>query len=298
MNEMVTLREDQSEKVLQTVIKEQISAIMSYSSKGKWHVAKVLLVEMAQGKLRVESFQQNKQKQHPINIQLDQPVGISFKHKYGKFVFDTTVIGLEPSSNQPNNNNCGGSIVLMKPEQIKVVERRSYYRVEVPESLKVKVLLWHRSVKHDSMSHMDSHQIQVHDCCQARLVDISAGGIQLIAPYKNETMDDEQGDNQSVSDNDAIASVANMNFKKGQFIGLRFTPMPYETPLTLSAQIRNVLPIEDGTGLSIGLQIVGLEASPEGHELLSRLISVVGKYYEMNQSDTKQPEKHHEMISV
>ena len=67
--------------------------------------------------------------------------------------------------------------------------------------------------------------------------------------------------------------------------------MPYETPLTFSAQIRNVLSTVDGQGISLGLQIVGLEASPEGHQVLTRLIAVVGRYYQINQSGAKQLDK-------
>ncbi|MBN2590739.1 MAG: PilZ domain-containing protein [Sedimentisphaerales bacterium] len=280
MNEMVTLREEQSEKVLQTVINEKTPAIMSYSSRGKWHVAKVVIVDLTDGNLKIDSLHSNK-KQYPINIQVDQPVGISFKHNYGKFVFDTIVKNLEPSFGQSTECNSGGTIVLACPETIKVVERRSYYRVEVPESLKVKVLLWHRSAKYDSISDTNSRQEQNCEYCQGKLMDISAGGAQIFAPLKNEKSESEPNDS-------TITNVEDLNFKKGQFIGLRFTPMPYETPITLSAQIRNVLPTEDGKGLSIGLQIVGLEASPEGHQVLSRLIGVVGKYYKLNQNGAKQ----------
>ncbi len=289
MNEMVTLRDEQSEKVLHTVINEKTPAIMSYSSRGKWHVAKVVLVDLTDGNLKIESLHSDK-KQHPINIQVDQPVGISFKHNYGKFVFDTTVKSLEPCSHAAELNN-GGLIVLACPENIKVVERRSYYRVEVPESLKVKVLLWHRSAKQESMNQSKSKQDINCEYCQGRLIDISAGGAQLIAPAKNEEFGSED-ENQPESDNCMITNVENMNFKKGQFVGMRFTPMPYETPITISAQIRNVLPTEDGQGLSIGLQIVGLEASPEGHQVLSRLIGVVGKYYQLNQTGVKQTREH------
>lgn len=290
MNEMVTLREEQSEKVIKTVINEKTPAIMSYSSRGKWHVAKVLLVDSAAGRLRIESLRSD-QKQHPINVMIDQPVGISFKHNFGKFVFDTTVVSLEPSSNQQAKGDLGGTIVLNAPEIIKVVERRSYYRVEVPESLKVKVLMWHRSAKHDSVDKMHSKQDLTCECCQGRLTDISAGGAQIIASFKHEPDCTNQSENQTETNSDVTSNVESMNFKKGQFIGLRFTPMPYETPLILSAQIRSVLPTEDGQGLSIGLQIVGLEASPEGHAVLSRLISVVGKYYQINQTGVKQTER-------
>ena len=77
---------------------------------------------------------------------------------------------------------------------------------------------------------------------------------------------------------------------------MRFTPMPYETPLLLSAQIRNILPTADGKRASLGLQIVGLEASPEGRKILTRLISIVEQYYRINQSGARhrdiQPAQH------
>jgi len=66
--------------------------------------------------------------------------------------------------------------------------------------------------------------------------------------------------------------------------------MPYETPVLLSAQIRNILPTADGKSAALGLQIVGLEASTEGRDVLSRLTGIVEKYYQMNQkSGEKQP---------
>jgi len=58
--------------------------------------------------------------------------------------------------------------------------------------------------------------------------------------------------------------------------------------LVVSAQIRNILPTADGKSASLGLQIVGLEASPEGHEVLARLIGIVEQYYQINQSGARQ----------
>lgn len=285
MNEMVTLQRDKLDLILRTVIDEEVPAIMSYLSRGKWHVAKVLLTNLVGNRLTIESIRAKK-KQHPINIQVDQPVGISFKHEYGKFVFDTTVLGLELSLDPEKNQGWGGSIVLAVPDKIEVVQRRSYFRVAVPESLKVKVLLWHRSVKHETKSQMPDKTEQIHKCCQGRLLDISAGGAQIVVmhhpnPFGHESKPEECEEFNS----------GKPNFKKGQFIGVRFTPMPYERPLTFSAQIRNVLPTADGQGISLGLQIVGLEASPEGHRVLTRLISVVGQYYQINQSGARQMDR-------
>ena len=270
MNEVMTPHGVDGERILQIAIDMKVPAIMSYLSRDKWHVAKVLLTKVDGDRLKVEST--ISMRQRPINIRVDQPVGISFKHGYGKFVFDTTVKALEPSTDPEACRQCGGTIVLAFPDKIEVIQRRSYFRVNVPESLNVKMLLWHRSGKHGAAEPKQDMDGEMQNCCQGRLMDISAGGAQVIVPKQNDT--------------------GKANFKKGQFISMRFTPVPYETPLVLSAQIRNVLPTADDQNASLGLQIVGLEASSEGREVLTRLIGVVERYYQINQSNVKQQAMH------
>lgn len=266
MNEVMTPNGVETEKILQTAIDQNVPAIMSYLSKNKWHVAKVVLTKLDGDSLSVETTTPKK-KQRPINIQVNQPVGISFKYGYGKFVFDTTVQGLEPTTDVGTDRLGGGTIVLALPEKIEVVQRRSYFRVNVPQSLKVQALLWHRSGKREQKGQAQETANELHNSCHGRLVDISAGGAQVILPVQPDALQGE--------------------FKKGQFVGMRFTPMPYETPVVLSAQIRNALPTADGQHVSLGLQIVGLEASLEGRQVLTRLIAIVERYYQINQSGVK-----------
>lgn len=292
-NKVMVLRGNEPEKILRTAINKQIVAIMSYLSKGKWHVAKVLLTELVDDRIGIESAAPKK-KLHPLNIQPEQPVGISFKYEYGKFVFDTTVAALEASSGPEADQGWGGKIVLAVPDRIEVVQRRSYFRVEVPQSLKVKVVLWHRGNRRQAQKEIldaPDDQIpddQAHNYCQGRLMDISAGGAQVIVPYQNEQ------DSLAVPKRDSNGNVSrsfcagDLDLRKGQFVGMRFTPMPYETPVMISAQIRTILPTSDGNGASLGLQIVGLEASPEGREVLARLIDIVENYYQINQSGARQ----------
>jgi hypothetical protein len=253
MSEMTMLRGTEPREILQRVIEQKVPAIMTYQSRGKWHVAKVVLTELGANRLSAQIVP--KEKMRPINIQAEQPVGISLKHGYGKFIFETKVLCLEP----PPDTTSGGTIVLTVPGRIEIVQRRSYFRVDVPKSLKVNVLLWHRSHK------SDNSEVPPSSYCEGRLIDISAGGAQVVA--------------------DAAQS---QEFKNGQFIGLRFTPMPYETPLMFNAQIRNILPTVDGKSICLGLQIIGLEASPEGHQILQRLCNVVERYFHINKSGAKQ----------
>jgi len=272
MSEIVTLQGPESQAVLQMAVRSQSPAILSYLSKDKWHVAKVVMKDFQTGRLHVENCHAAG-KPHPINIRIDQPVGMNFKHAYGKFVFDTTVVGLEPSSDP----EAGGTIVLAVPQRIGVIQRRSYFRVNVPKSLRVNVVLWHRTGNR-------SAEEKVHAYSEGCLMDLSAGGAQVIVPCKDPRS--------SVSANPAAGrgAAGESDFRKGQFLGVRFTPMPYETPLMFSVQIRNVLPTADHTSLCLGLQIVGLEASEEGRQILSRLMTVVECYHQINQSEGQVPQ--------
>lgn len=269
MNDVMTPQGVDSEKVLQIAIDERVPAILSYLSKNKWHVAKVLFTELATGCLKVECASSSSRKR-PINIRIDQPVGLSFKYGYGKFIFDTVVTGLEPSSGPEAHREQGGTIVLAMPEKIDAIQRRSYFRVSVPESLKVQVLLWHRRGNLKDKHGLHEPADDMKDCCHGRLVDISAGGAQVAVPHGAKT----QG----------------APLRPGQFVGVRFTPAPYETPIVFSAQIRNILPTADGKSASLGLQIVGLEASSEGREVLTRLISIVEQYFSTNRTGARQQE--------
>ncbi len=262
MSEIVILQGEESRTVLMSVVEQQSPAIMSYLSKDKWHVAKVILKALQDDKLYIEGCHPTG-KPHPINIQINQPVGLNFKHAYGKFVFDTVVVGLEPSLDP----DAGGRIALTAPQRIGVVQRRAYFRVNVPDSLKVTVVIWHRSGSRQTKEPM-------HNYYEGRLMDISAGGAQIVVPAKNVKMEGAPG-----------SGV--FDFHKGQFIGMRFTPLPFETPLVFNAQIRNILPTADHSALCLGLQIVGLEASEEGRQILARIASVVERYYEINQASGK-----------
>ena len=302
MSKVVMLHAPESEEILQAAIEKKVPAIMSYLSKDKWHVAKVVLIDLAVGRLTVEGCGW-REKPRPINIQINQPVGISFKYEYGKFVFDTKVVALEPSPDKERRDQ-GGRIVLQVPERMEVIQRRSYFRVKVPESLNVNVTLWHRSqsevtgpgaqVPHKLRPFEEPYKQRTMSCnspnyYQGKLVDISAGGAQVMIPCQNEAESQITNDEATSDKLHASCFAAQRpTFKKGQFIGLRFTPMPYERPLMFNAQIRNILPAEDHKCIYLGLQIVGLEASAEGRAVLSRITSVVERYHQLNLAGTKQ----------
>jgi hypothetical protein len=259
VNDASMLECNESLELLQKAIQGRVPGILSYMSRNKWHVARITMADITGQSLHIEVVPGQTGHQ-PVNIQIGQPVGISFKYAYGKFLFDATVEAFEPSAGPSNG---GGVVVVACPDQIDVIQRRSYYRVCVPTSLKVNVVVWHRSGK-------PLQEVPMHHYFQGRLVDLSAGGAQIAM---TPTLPG------SVS-----ADLPRPDFKKGQYLGIRFTPLPYETPITINAQIRNILPTADGSALCLGLQLVGLEASLEGRQTLSRIAAIVDHYYGMNQT--------------
>lgn len=264
MSQIITLRGAEPRKLLEAFVEKEIPAVMSYLSKGKWHTVKVTPTTLGSEKLTVAISPGRKS--CPMNIRVEQPVGVSLKYEYGRFIFESKVVGFE----MPPTSNSGGVLALAMPDRISVLQRRSYYRVEVPKSFKVNVTIWHRCYTDGDKQttcgdFAESSRTTPTHYWQGRLVDISAGGAAV-------SIDTEQ----------------KPDFKKGQYITLRFTPMPYETPLMFNAQVRTVLPTADEKYICLGLKIVGLEASTEGREILSRLVEIVRQYYQMSQSVTKQ----------
>ena len=132
MKELILPRTVEPREILQTAVEQKTPAIMTYLSEHRWHVAKIIFTELGANKISVVLLPDIKPR--PINIRPEQPVGISLKHSSGKLIFETKVLSLEPSPNPA----AGGTMLLAVPDRIEIIQRRSYYRVQVPASFKSK----------------------------------------------------------------------------------------------------------------------------------------------------------------
>jgi c-di-GMP-binding flagellar brake protein YcgR len=251
MNEEMLVCKAEPRNILSKFVEEKVPAIMSYQSADKWHVARILPSSLGANTFKVELCQQ--QQRHPVNIKMGQAVGIAVKYGYGKFLFDCKVVDLEPSS----DSSRGGKIILSVPSQIDMAQRRSYFRVEVPESMEVSIDIW--QCRHPGESLIS--KITSAPDWRGKLVDLSAGGVQL-----------------------AIDNSQKPRLKTGQFMKLQFTPMPGKEPIEFGGQVRTVFPTADEKHLCVGLQVVGLEVSKSGRAILARLIDISENYHQINES--------------
>jgi c-di-GMP-binding flagellar brake protein YcgR len=243
MSNKQTLNSNQISEVIEKTIDSGQVCVMSHLTKGKWHRIEVKIDSISRKSLMVELIS------NPAaggDIQIDQPVGMSFEIDFTKYLFESNVIGFEPVVNEEQV----GRIMIKKPIAIEKMQRRSYKRVAVPNEMKVDTLFWHRGYDDNSTD------VPLESYWQGRMMNLSAGGAQI-------TVTKEQYE----------------NFKQDQFIGMQFTPLPYEKPVLVEAQIKNIAVTPDNDEMiSLGIEFLGLEASTDGRDKLDKIVETLGVY--------------------
>lgn len=297
MSEMIMLRGAEPRRILQSAIQQEVPATMSYVVKGRRHVAKVRLVDLGANTLSVEVsgdlVKDGRSKVSApcaMDVQLasegqNQQVKVCLKHGYGRFVFETRVVAFQRApimrkdcKVRPRNGAPTPVVVLAVPDSIKIAQRRSYFRVAVPESLEVSVQLW----RHGESRSTERTALDTDGPCtfsRGKLVEISVGGAEIAL---------DVGRGSHLAKRLQNGAPQGPDLKKGQVVELAFMPLPYEVPLKISAEIRNILSTADRKHVCLGLKFVELEASPGGRRILKRLCNVVERYYQINQSSAKQ----------
>ncbi len=228
-------------------IDKKTAGVMTHLTSGKWHVCDVIFLAVTPSAVQIEI--QPNEKKMPVDIQINQPVGMSVQQEFTKHIFESIVIGLESVP----HGTCKGKVLLELPDKIECVHRRAFSRVAAPGNLKVQVLFWHRG-------YLDSAtEAPLDNYWQGRLLDLSAGGMQI-----------------------AISADQGANFRPSQLVGLQFTPLPHQKPVLLEAQVKHLAANAGPEQVHIGVEFIGLEASSEGREKLRRLIEIVQEYEKLN----------------
>jgi c-di-GMP-binding flagellar brake protein YcgR len=253
MNELVMLHQVSPIAILQDMYEVNIPLHMSSFCSGRWQINRVMLTDV-----RADNFDikvSPRKKNQTVQLKPNQSVGISFQYDFGQdtFIFDTKVVALKSSVIKGDEDQI---IALEMPEQIELVQKQSFDRVQVPASMEVEVALWHKDGSQSKTSHS---AVQVLQGFKGRLVDISAGGLQV-----------------------AVERSQGPLFQKEQFVSLEFVPLPDATSLKFNAYVRQVIPDADQDYVLLGLQVIGLEASAEGRLILSRICSLLEQYRRMS----------------
>ena len=139
MNGVLILRKTEPQRLLQVLIDENIPIFISYLSDRKWQIARSIITGLTEKHFKVKITPQRAAK--PVNLQPSLSVGITFQYGleqgYGRFVFETTVESVE----QAGDTGFLNSVCLAMPEEIEMIQRRSFMRVKVPKALVVQVFI-------------------------------------------------------------------------------------------------------------------------------------------------------------
>jgi hypothetical protein len=245
------LKEQKAIEAIAVAIGRKTTARMCHMAVGKWIRNDVVLCELADSGIVIQTL--NGHTAHLEKLQIQQPVGISFQIDHEKHIFDSIILGFESALAAE-----GGRILIEIPEVIEKMPRRSYERQSVPSNLNVQALFWHRGYSDDTV------HASVESYWQGQLINLSAGGCQI-----------------------AVPSVISDCFQPNQLIGLQFTPMFYQKPILVEAQIIHLRTEETEKKTYLGVEFLGLEVSIGGRTILHRLMEVVEEYAKLNNASVE-----------
>jgi c-di-GMP-binding flagellar brake protein YcgR len=182
----------------------------------------------------------------PLKLLPAEKVGVSFKHKHHKHLFNCTVVNM--GSLSLGEGHVANVLRLGIPAGMQRVQRRTYFRAPIPEGHVVRVSFWlgGRALEPKGVS-------PERPVWSGRLQDLSAGGFLAKIP----------GD-------------AAMALDSGDIVGARVTFGTAEEGFCVDAQVRYLSDSENNALL--GGQFVALEQDSDGKNTLRIICAKVSEY--------------------
>ncbi|MFA5554360.1 MAG: hypothetical protein WCZ89_10170 [Phycisphaerae bacterium] len=243
MEELIMLIGEKAKEILQYVLENKIPASMSYCVEQRWHRRRIFIHHVEDGKIEIMVKPKISLKDLPI--EKGHLIGVSFQcelsHSSDRFIFSSEAITVKDDI-----------ISMAMPEEIEIVRNTNFIRYEVPQDLDISVDIWHKKMHNGDEPMFTAHILQG---WSGRLINLSADGLCA-----------------------GIDIAKGFNLEKGDYIGFRFIPFPNESPITANACIRNLYMTADEQENRLDLDLVGLEASPEGRMVLRRLCNAIWRY--------------------
>ncbi len=135
------------------------------------------------------------------------------------------------------------------PTHIQELQRRLYYRAAVPSGRRIEVSMWDGGILERDPKEWEPRPFHV-----GLLQDLSAGGCRVVVDQSRDPL-----------------------LQAGDTIGIRFQPDPRSRPILVDAVFRHAERMPQRK-LSLGFQLVGLEACDSGRAMLQALSRVVSTF--------------------
>lgn len=176
------------------------------------------------------------------------PCGVSFKLSEKKVSFTAKLLRLETEF-RINDHTVLSAVLTERPTNVKAVQRRTNYRVKVRVDSEVSMRVWRLS------EHVHLRDRPPASCeLQAKLRDISIGGLGLILPPRD-------GTPAKIIEGERVRVM----LKRGE-----------SEELILEGRIRKCLPHPSDGSIDTGIQFVKLQEGMQGRLILAELTRIVG----------------------
>jgi len=166
-------------------------------------------------------------------------LGVAFKIKHHKHIFNAVVVSA--GEFRPPSGPAVAGVCVGRPRQMQRVQRRAYYRVEVPRSRSILATFWLGSG-------------QAGPTWEGWISDLSAGGFQV-----------------------RVTSHGAADLEVGDVVGVRIDLGQEYEPVVADAQFRHQTTDDRGV-VRVGFQFVGLNESAHGRRMLHRIGTVVCQF--------------------
>lgn len=183
----------------------------------------------------------------PREFRPDDRIGVSFKLKHHKHIFNTVVVGACKGW-RTGQSAPGDALAITSPTRMQRLQRRAFQRVDVPPGKIVRGSFWMGGRKSEPKGSDPARPIWA-----GSITNISAGGLQMNVDPK-------------------VTHILDV----GDVVGLRIVFGPGEATVYADAQYRHY--DDFGDHAVIGFQLVGLAETPEGLKTLRVIIDRVQQY--------------------
>lgn len=231
-------------RLFDEAVRERALAVLTLQSAGDWRSFKSRFLERDPNrKFFVLDYQPVESDVLP-ELVCAQCVGVSFRSHSRKVLFATVV---EAKGHFLFDDRSSVAAVRYRwPESVTELQRRSYYRTPVPETMNLLVTLWPGGVRARPAAQNDALQVLT-----GTLADVSCGGALI-----------------------RLGQVSPAAWAPQQTLGVEVQLPDGRPPLTVDACFRGVRHDQLGQG-GMAIQFIGLELTVDGRLALQRLAGCV-----------------------
>ncbi len=250
---------DRLDGVFAEAIRQRMPLLLTHKVGGRWHSRKSVLLDAATAARVFVASDSADDSDHRGPFVPGEQLAAAFRYRNHKCLFVTTFLASRRLSGHTLPGGTAESFILTWPEKIEQLQRRAYYRVEIPRETPVAVQL-HRGGWGSPSDPTPSASKQF----TARLLDMSVGGMRVELPRGQDPA-----------------------FGEDEVVGVELRPDPNSPGIEIEACFRHAEPT-DSDRLALGFQFVGLELTANGPTALARLARTVSHLQRSTQPRRRQ----------